>query len=213
MELIQDLGMKFPNETSKKKYRYGIYKCPICGNLFETMVKSVLSGKASRCRKCGSTKHIVSNKKIYQVWWNMKGRCYNKNNSNYKNYGERNISICEQWLNSYQEFENWCLLNGFNENLTIDRIDVNGNYEPSNCRFVKKDIQAQNTRLLRDTNTSGYRGVNWNKTLKKWVSRCYVNKKRISIGYFDNKKEASIAYDNFVIINKLQHPLNKEKKC
>ena len=82
----------------------------------------------------------------------MKTRCYNSNSPDYKNYGGRGITICEEWLKDYLSFRNWAEANGYDENAkkmqcTIDRIDVNGNYEPSNCRWVSAKIQARNKRI------------------------------------------------------------------
>ena len=76
----------------------------------------------------------------------MKDRCYNPKDKAYKNYGERGIHICDEWLNDFKSFETWSMENGYQDNLTIDRIDVNGNYEPSNCRWVDMKTQNSNTR-------------------------------------------------------------------
>lgn len=76
----------------------------------------------------------------------MKQRCYNPNNSSYRNYGLRGIIICPQWKNDFSEFYRWSIQNGYAEGLTIDRVNVDGNYEPNNCRWVSRQIQANNTR-------------------------------------------------------------------
>lgn len=79
----------------------------------------------------------------------MKDRCYRENDKRYKDYGERGITICQEWLNDFQAFYDWAMANGYREDLTIDRIDVNGNYEPSNCRWVAWEEQARNKRSNR----------------------------------------------------------------
>lgn len=90
--------------------------------------------------------HGKSNKeRLYQTWKNMRQRCNNPNRSDYKRYGGRGITICDEW-NDYNTFRDWALSNGYSDNLSIDRIDVNGNYEPSNCRWVDGIIQANNVR-------------------------------------------------------------------
>lgn len=83
--------------------------------------------------------------KLYEVWRTMKQRCNNSNYSNYKNYGGRGITYCEEWEKA-ENFCKWALSNGYREGLEIDRIDVDGNYEPSNCRWVDRKTNAQNQR-------------------------------------------------------------------
>lgn len=92
--------------------------------------------------------HGKSNSRIYKVWQSMKDRCYNKSCSDYKNYGGRGILICDEWLNNFQTFYDWAIINGYSEVLTIDRKDNDGNYEPSNCRFVDRDTQNKNRRKV-----------------------------------------------------------------
>ena len=87
--------------------------------------------------------------RLYHLWINMKQRCYNPKNQNYRNYGGRGIIVCSDWLGwgvGYKNFEKWAYNNGYKNNLTIDRIDVNGNYEPSNCRWIEKKEQNLNKR-------------------------------------------------------------------
>ena len=154
---------------------------------------------AKCCLQCSSLKKekgYGNYKKIrshpaYSILDNMKSRCYKKSAQGYKHYGGIGVKICDEWKNSYVNFCKWADNNGYKEGLTIDRIDVNGNYEPSNCRFIT--IQEQKENLHRQVNnSSGYTGVSLQKNTNKWHS--YYNKggKRFSIGYFDTAKEASL---------------------
>ena len=90
--------------------------------------------------------HGCSGTRLYQIWENMKKRCKNKNNHHYKNYGGRGITVCQEWDNSFCAFRLWALSSGYNDDLTIDRINVNGNYEPSNCRWITSMEQCKNLR-------------------------------------------------------------------
>ena len=100
--------------------------------------------------------HNLSGKcgRLYPLWKSVKYRCYCKTSKDYANYGGRGIVMCDEWKNDFLVFYNWAISNGYKEEktdkglniLTLDRIDVNGNYEPSNCRFVTNAVQALNKR-------------------------------------------------------------------
>ena len=116
------------------------------------------------CRKCNDGKNIkynkmkreeLSNGDIKIVFYKMKNRCYNSNSSDYKWYGAKGIKICDEWLNNTNAFIDWALSNGYEKNLTIDRIDGNGNYEPSNCRWVDMEVQNNNKQKLKKYNYNG----------------------------------------------------------
>lgn len=91
--------------------------------------------------------HNTDLDRIRRIYNGMKQRCYNPNGTKYKDYGGRGIKICDEWLNDRQKFEQWSLSHGYENGLTIDRIDVNGNYEPSNCRWITNSEQQRNKRL------------------------------------------------------------------
>lgn len=90
------------------------------------------------------TKHGKCNTRLYRIYKCMKTRCYNKNRNDYKYYGGRGIVICDEWLNDFMAFYYWSINNGYDDTLTIDRIDVDGNYEPSNCRWATQKQQCNN---------------------------------------------------------------------
>lgn len=84
--------------------------------------------------------------RIYTIWNGIKCRCYTKSSGEYSRYGAKGITMCDEWRNDFMAFYNWAIAHGYNESLTIDRIDCNGNYEPSNCKWATMKEQMQNKR-------------------------------------------------------------------
>ena len=110
--------------------------------------------------------HGDTGTRLYKIWSSMKARCNNPHDGHYKDYGERGIAVCDEWMMSYEDFKKWAEENGYKNNLTIDRIDVNGNYEPSNCRWANSTEQANNRRssVLLDYNGE-------TMTISQWAKR------------------------------------------
>lgn len=131
---------------------YWVCKCD-CGTIKEVAGLKLKSGNTRSCgcynketRKTAAKKHGLSDHRIYWIHSGMKDRCNNPNNSSFKDYGGRGIKVCDEWQNDFMSFYNWSMKNGYSEELSIDRIDVNGNYEPSNCRWSTFEEQGFNKR-------------------------------------------------------------------
>jgi len=142
-------------------------------------------------------KHGLSHNKLYKVWRNMKTRCYNSNIRNYNNYGGRGIRVCIRWRDNPIIFYNWAISHGYKEGLQIDRIDNDGNYHPDNCRFVSREINNNNQREIRKNNTSGYKGVSFNKASNKYMAKLCINSKSIYLGLFNTAEEAAQAIGEY----------------
>lgn len=93
------------------------------------------------------TTHGLSSTRLYRIWHGIEQRCNNPNNKAYKSYGGRGIRVCELWLRDFKSFYDWAISNGYKDFLTLDRLNNNGNYEPSNCRWATQKVQLNNTRV------------------------------------------------------------------
>lgn len=137
--------------------RRALFQCE-CGKEFEAMIDSVKRGKIVSCKCKQSTRgrennllHGLTDTTIYRLWQNMKTRCYNPKTWNFNNYGGRGIIICDEWKNDFMVFHDWCVSNGHQKGLQIDRVNNDGNYEPENCRFVTNTTNTHNRRTTRIT--------------------------------------------------------------
>jgi len=159
-----------------KKCRRFLCKCD-CGDVKPHKLIFLTSGQSKSCgclRKktfvARNTFHGKSRTKLNAVYQAMKQRCENPNNVNYKHYGGRGIKVCDEWLNSLMAFYNWAIENGYKEGLSIDRINVDGNYEPSNCQWVSMKKQSRNKR---DNVYVEFNGKN--QCLQDWAFELNIN--------------------------------------
>lgn len=154
------------------KHRKQIYKCQCkCGKIVIVGASDLLRGNNKSCgclrleniTRLNAT-HMKSKTLLHQVWLAMKGRCFNKNNKAYKNYGGRGIIVCNEWKNDFQIFYDWAVENGYSEGLTIERKNNDKNYEPYNCKWATRKEQNSNTRR---THFIEYNGISM--TMTEWA--------------------------------------------
>lgn len=198
-QLINMVGQRFGRLTviklsEKRTYSGGtkwICKCD-CGNTTEVSRTHLIRGGVKSCGCYAKDyaknvtskrefKHGYSDKKIYYVWQQMKARCNNPNEKAFRRYGGRGIKICSEWQgkNGFINFVNWSLNNGYKEGLSLDRIDNDGNYEPSNCRWTTRKIQqrnmSRNLLITMDGETKclaewcEIKGVDYHRTLERYL--------------------------------------------
>jgi hypothetical protein len=188
MENILNLiGMRFGrlvvvDKVDNDEHGHNRYLCKCdCGNEKIIRGSSLKNGNTKSCgcyqkeisssRKPSGAIHYMSNTKLYSVWSNMKYRCYDIKNREYKRYGMRGIIICNEWKNDFISFYNWAINNGYQDNLTIDRKDNDGNYEPNNCRWITNQEQCNNKRNNRLITINGQ-----TKNLAEWSKISGINR-------------------------------------
>lgn len=180
MGKVKDItGQKFGRLTVIKFLRIenhkAIWLCKCeCGNLKEIATGALTSGNTKSCGCLNHEPTIIKHGKydtrLYRILHDMKRRCYNKDSKAYNNYGNRGVAVCDEWLQDFQAFYDWSMANGYDDTLTIDRIDVNGNYEPSNCRWATRKQQNRNTRRNRNYTINGE-----THCLKEWCEILNLN--------------------------------------
>ena len=154
-DTLKDLtGMRFGRwqvlERSANRGKAIMWLCRCdCGNISVIHGTSLKSGTSTQCKQCRDThrpirKHGLTHTPLYRVWCRMKGCTSNPRHQDYTWYGAKGIRVCTEWSNDFVKFYDWAISNGYEKGLTIDRIDVLGNYEPSNCRWITIQEQSRN---------------------------------------------------------------------
>ncbi len=183
------------SEAEPRRYASGassrmvICQCE-CGTIKPVLVSSLIKGGTKSCgcllsevSKARQTKHGDGHSRLNGVWTNMKQRCYNPSRVDYEEYGQRGITVCDEWKNDYAAFRDWAIANGYDPQAkrgqcTIERIDVNGNYEPSNCRIATQKEQCNNLRKNILIEIDGR-----TQTLKQWADESGLDEAKIRYRY------------------------------
>ena len=175
-----------------KKRAWWLCVCD-CGNLVEI---SGITLRNNHTKSCGCLNHEPTNKKhgkcytrLYKLYKAIIKRCYNSNIKQFKDYGGRGIEVCDEWRNDFMTFYEWAINNGYQDNLTIDRINVNGNYEPCNCRWATPKQQSNNKR--NNVNLT-YNGKT--QSLKEWADELGVKYTRLYSRYRRKWKTKDILF-------------------
>ena len=184
------------NTEQEIRYRPGIFNMKGCSSCVKKFAKRVYEHSE------------FYTPRLATIYTTMVQRVTNPNRTTAKKYyQDKGVSVCQEWLNSRDAFYKWSQENGYAEDLTIDRIDSDKNYEPNNCRWVTKTTQARNTVKLRSNNTSGFRGVS-KTAVGTWRARIKVKPDEVLIGVFNTAVEAALAYDNYILLHQLEHTRN-----
>lgn len=187
--------LKVKEEAGRDKHGAFLYKCECdCGN-----IRIVLSGnlRSGHTQSCGClnkeiiTTHGKTKSVEYCAWLDMRSRCTDQNQKRYHDYGGRGITICREWLDSFEAFYRdmgdrpaYCH--------SLDRMDNEGNYNKENCQWATRTTQQRNSRIF-VTNTSGVKGIHLDKKSNKYEAYIYVNNKKITLGRFFTLEQATTA--------------------
>lgn len=165
---------------SPKGYKALNWNCQCdCGKKLIVRGCNLRSGASNSCG-CNKIEnpnryiHGKINTRIYSIWCGIKVRCYSVNSASYNNYGRRGISMCQDWEKNFLSFYEWSINNGYNDSLTIDRVDNNGNYEPTNCRWTTYAVQNNNSR---HNHLVTYNGITLN--MKQWSDKTGIKYQKI----------------------------------
>ncbi len=210
MKIIKDLGMQHIDGASRQ-YRSALFECNSCKEPQQYTAESARYKKVKVCLKCSyknraekTAKHGDYKTRLYKIHKGIKTRCLDSNGRDFKRYGAKGITVCDEWLD-YLTFKEWALSNGYCENLSIDRIDNNKGYRPDNCRWADDSIQVSN-RQKQKRNKTGFIGIE--KRGESFSLGLQYRHKYIIRKTFSNIYKAAIVRDAVIKLYNLPHVLN-----
>jgi hypothetical protein len=222
-QILGDYGVVYLKEVESRRLpcgdlkRRAEFKCGMCGDFFITEIQAIKLGSTKSCgcerirkvREACCT-HKCTGHPLFNVWRNIKERCYNDKHKAYKNYGGRGIKMYEGWLNDPRPFIEYVENLGWEKGLEVDRIDNDGNYEPDNLRVVTHYSNNQNTRLINKRNTLGFRGIGYRGECWKnpYKTSIMMNRIYYHLNSYPTPQQAAQAYDVAVILLDGLHPRN-----
>lgn len=198
----------------KGQHRYWLCKCE-CGKIREVGQSNLRSGKSTSCgcyatELAGSTykskfeKHGDHKTRLYGIHRSMLNRCTKEWDCNYSRYGAIGIQVVPEWLD-YETFKEWALAEGYDDTLTLDRLDSTSHYSPNNCRWATYETQTRNRRKQAKPASSRFIGVSREADAHKWRASVCVSGKPHRLGTFDDEVSAAIARDQYIKEQGLLH--------
>jgi len=189
---------EFIIEKGRRKYKF---TCEKCNSTYFRRIDTA-KNNSTMCINCtrkskAPKKHGDCGTKLYLHWANMKNRCYGIATQKNRDYKAKGIIVCKEWKDSYENFKDWSLKNGYNSDLTLDRKDNNGIYEPENCRWITNIEQQSNKREIIKSNTSGFKNISFNKKSKKW--RLSIKKYNLKIDKLFNTLDDAIKFKENIL--------------
>lgn len=179
--------LKMVERNSSNKVQW-LCQCE-CGNLKKVTAGHLRSGHTKSCGCYNLESSISANithggkgTRLYNIWCDMRKRCNNPSVKHYSRYGGRGISVCPEWMNDFNSFRDWSMKNGYSDNLTLDRIDNDGNYCPDNCRWATRSTQNNNTSRCHVITVNGI-----SKNIAQWSAYLGIKRFRIDSAYKHGK--------------------------
>lgn len=196
-EVFDRLSVVEPVRQRRKSGRSVLkWRCQCsCGNECTVITSDLLRGKQKSCgclKSDNSRKHGMSDSKEYRAYIDMISRCYKDGSSSFEYYGARGISVCDRWRESFENF--YEDMGSCGEGLSLERIDVHGNYSPENCEWASWGKQMANRGIAKN-NTSGRTGV-YKTPYGRWCAQIKVEGRVITLGNFENFDDACFAREN-----------------